>query len=45
MESTSSSLPIAKVLYVLYPEMDAENVTGPVKVLSEAYHDPKDPCK
>lgn len=45
MEATNGSTPIIKVLFVLYPKVDALDVLGPMEVLNQALHDTSDPCE
>lgn len=36
MEQTTGPIPVVKVLFALYPGMDAMNVLGPLEVLDKA---------
>jgi len=45
METTIGTIPIVRVLFALYPGMDALNVLGPLEVLNKAFHNLSDPCK
>jgi len=42
MENTSGPIPEVKVLFALYPGMDALNVLGPLEILNKALHNNSD---
>jgi len=43
MEDTSAPIPVVKVLFALYPSVDALDVLGPFQVLKQAQHNLSDP--
>jgi putative intracellular protease/amidase len=43
--STTEAIPIIKVLFALYPGMDALDFIGPLEVLTHAQHNINDSCK
>jgi hypothetical protein len=45
MENTSGPIPEVKVLFALYPGMDALNVLGPLEILNKALHSTGDDGK
>ncbi|KFY87983.1 hypothetical protein V500_06661 [Pseudogymnoascus sp. VKM F-4518 (FW-2643)] len=42
MENTTGTIPVVKVLFALYPGMDALNVLGPLEILNKANHNIND---
>jgi hypothetical protein len=45
MENTTGTIPVVKVLFALYPGMDALNVLGPLEILNKANHNINDDSK
>jgi putative intracellular protease/amidase len=45
MENTTGTIPVVKVLFALYPGMDALNVLGPLEILNKANHNINDNSK
>ena len=44
-DSADGPVPVIQVLFALHPSFGAQELCGPLEVLSNAYHKVKDPSK